>query len=230
MGFGIKTRLLRPFQPIYPYRLASLRRKWFEDTSQHGESLLLQGMVKEPFPHTIVDVGANDGELHSNSFYFIRRGWRGLLIEPNPEVFEKLQARYRDVANVECVNAACSREAGTLSLFLGADEAAEFSTLNTERNKHFQRTLSGRSVSVSVVTLTELLASRDWPADFGILSIDTESFDYEVLQGLDFSRFRPRIIITENFAAKDAAKARLLRSNDYKIRARRQVNTVWCSK
>ena len=41
--------------------------------------------------HTVVEMGANDGLHMSNSFFFSKTlGWRALLIEGNPEVYERI--------------------------------------------------------------------------------------------------------------------------------------------
>ena len=34
----------------------------------------------------VVDVGANDGFLSSNSYNLVRWGWSAVLVEPNPEM------------------------------------------------------------------------------------------------------------------------------------------------
>ena len=58
---------------------------WFKDTTFHGEFRLLERTAGANAPRIIVDVGANDGFYGSNSFPFVARGWRSLLIEPNPD-------------------------------------------------------------------------------------------------------------------------------------------------
>ena len=38
-----------------------------------------------------VELGANDGALASNSYYFeLKKGWTGVLIEPSPNLYLKL--------------------------------------------------------------------------------------------------------------------------------------------
>ncbi|MGL4649339.1 MAG: FkbM family methyltransferase, partial [Caldilineaceae bacterium] len=54
---------------------------------------------------TFVELGANDGFSQSNTYYLERfRGWRGVLIEPIPELYAQA-ARRRPKAKV--FNAAC---------------------------------------------------------------------------------------------------------------------------
>lgn len=228
MGLGIKTALLRPFEPLWRYRLPQYRAHRHGDLSQHGESLLIWPHVSKAFPRFIVDVGANDGRRNSNSYFFLQRGWSGILIEPNPVVFQKLAMYYQNQPTVRCVNVGCSDKAGVLPLFLGADgEAAEFSTLSRDDNDYFRRTRTEEAVEVQVKKLTDVLTENDSPPEIGILSVDVETFDLEVLKGLDFSKFRPRIIITESYASKDPEKFKLLEQNGYTFWKRRGVNTIW---
>jgi hypothetical protein len=60
--------------------------------------------------------------------------------------------------------------------------------------------------------------------------VDTEGFDFEVLDGLDFSQFRPRIIVTEEYELnidKHAAKYSILIKNRYSLVQKIGFNTIW---
>jgi len=59
------------------------------------------------------------------------------------------------------------------------------------------------------------------------VTASTEGMDYEVLTGLDCSIWRPRVIITEDYAPKEAAKAQYLNQNGYRLRMNIAGNTVW---
>lgn len=56
------------------------------DVSDKGESLYIYRKImrkrKFPYKTLIVDIGANDGLLASNSRLFIRCGWDAILVEP----------------------------------------------------------------------------------------------------------------------------------------------------
>ena len=67
----------------------------WRDTTHHGEFAALRRLMTPDFPRIVVDVGANDGFYGSNSFPFVARGWRSILVEPHPKVFAKLQKLHR---------------------------------------------------------------------------------------------------------------------------------------
>ena len=56
------------------------------DVSDSGEALYIYRhlLQKKSFPYTklVVDIGANDGLMSSNSFNFIQWGWDAILVEP----------------------------------------------------------------------------------------------------------------------------------------------------
>ena len=51
---------------------------------------------KENEKHVFLEAGAFDGELLSNSLLFeMKKGWTGVLIEPNPVAFDMLLTKNR---------------------------------------------------------------------------------------------------------------------------------------
>jgi FkbM family methyltransferase len=163
----------------------------FVDVSQHGEAGILAGLVGEDWPRFLVDVGAHDGRSLSNSFPFLQLGWSGVVVEPLPAAFERLLSLYGGRSGVRCVHAACAAEDGEMALVVGDDAPlAMTSSLRAAPGR--------RSVDVRVRTLTSLLSECAAPADFSLLLVDAEGIDREVLSGLDFERWRPRVVVTED--------------------------------
>jgi FkbM family methyltransferase len=201
------------------------------DTSQRGEVDLLRQIVDPSFPGFIVDVGAHDGRTLSNSFPFISEGWKGVLVEPLPDVFDLLQRRYRDRDDVHCFQCACSDTAGSQPLFIGKDgRGGMLSSLRDDDDHYWRRIRGEERIEVKVTTLSTLLEEAGAPSDFSILAVDTEGNDYEVLRGLDFDRFRPRIVLTEEWVwqpRKHWAKYRLLRDRGYFLWVQPGANSIW---
>jgi len=198
------------------------------DTTHNGEFSAIQGLMPSGAPKMVIDVGANDGFYGSNSFPFVARGWRAILIEPHPAVFSQLQKRFARDPHVTCLNLACAECSGKRPLFLGVDgETPSLSTLSNDPEMLSQPGRTKESVLVPVETLADILSTRQIPRDFGLLTIDTEGMDYEVLLGLDCSVWRPRVIITEDYASKDAAKTAYLESHHYRLRTQIKGNTIW---
>jgi len=80
---------------------------------------------------------------------------------------------------------------------------------------------------VRVERLDAVLAAQAVPREFGILSIDTEGMDCEVLLGLDLEQWHPRVIVTEDYEPKNERKAEYLRSHGYRHAGQCVENALW---
>jgi FkbM family methyltransferase len=201
------------------------------DASQAGETTALLRLLRPDFPRFLVDVGAHDGISISNSRTFVVDGWDAILIEPHPELFAKLQAASADLPGVHCLNIACSDTAGEFPLYLGTnDPDTTLSTLCTDDNPFYDIMRSNDSVLVQVKTLNDVLGDFESLGEISVLMVDAEGMDYEVLLGLDFERYRPRIIVTEEYIInpqKHRNKYRLLLDKDYTFHSMVGSNTIW---
>jgi FkbM family methyltransferase len=167
--------------------------------SQNGEDFLLWTFFQSKQAGFYVDVGAFDGIHLSNTLLFEQQGWEGICIEPHPQYFDLCR---RSRPHATCLNLACvsddsqavvefyTEDLGLLSgILAGRDEDV--------RRRYTRRGLEFKGFSKTLVpasTLNNVLstyASDRLKIDF--ISIDVEGTELEVLQGLDLSRFRPRI-------------------------------------
>jgi FkbM family methyltransferase len=170
-----------------------------------------------------VEVGAFDGINQSNTLYFERKGWRGLLIEPVPDTFEKCK-KNRPLAKV--VNAACVGfdypgdeisliDVGLMSLIEGARSTKEEQDEWIRRGEELQN-LTSKKCQSPAKTLTSILDEQG-RHHIDLLSLDVEGYELHVLKGLDFSRHRPKYIVAEDSAVSDIVG--FLQSQGYKILA-----------
>ena len=201
------------------------------DHSQAGEVSALRGLVTPDFPRLVVDVGAHDGWLLSNSYPFIASGWDGVLIEPLPVAFDRLVANHRRHPQATCLNVACSEADGVEPFFIGRDgDAGQNSTLSRDDNEWMRAVRSEQSIQVQVRRLTPLLCERGIAGDIGLLLIDCEGMDLEALSGLDPLVHRPWIVVTEMYASnprKEDDKHALLRSWGLVHHCNVGPNEVW---
>ena len=73
-----------------------------------------------------VEIGSNDGHQHDHLRPFIlSRGWRGVMVEPLPYVFERLVRNYEGVAGVALENAAISDRDGTVPFYYPVPPASD---------------------------------------------------------------------------------------------------------
>ncbi len=166
------------------------------DHSQNGEfRILLKGLVREASSHAIVvDVGAN-GREGSNAFDLLKDfGWKGLLIEANPDLAPRIRREFGPV-DYELVTCAIGITPGAAHLHLGVND--QISSLFRDKTAWWGEV--GGAVEVEVRRLSDVLIEKSIPLDFDLLSLDIEGIDAPVLNDLiSTSQFRPRWIIIED--------------------------------
>lgn len=142
-----------------------------------------------------IDVGANDPVGFSITKHFYESGWSGINVEPLPTKFALLEAdRPRDLN----LNVACSRQPGVLKLYAGRGGSSGMSTLTAEEMEEGRRLgFEFDELSCQVVTLSSICETHAAGRVIDFLSVDVEGHERAVLEGADFSRFRPRVVVVE---------------------------------
>jgi len=154
--------------------------------AQHGEDRWMNehwGELGLPDKGTFVEVGAADGIRLSNTYWLAKaRGWKGLLIEPDPR-----SARYLAANRPESLMEAVAVGQANAEVYFGLMNEP---TLSGIRRQNCQQ------AKVPLFTLTRLL-EENHIGQVDVLSIDTEGTELEVWDSLDLSRWRPRLVIIE---------------------------------
>jgi FkbM family methyltransferase len=152
-----------------------------------------------------VEVGANDGIAQSNTYYFERvRGWKGILIEGIPELYEKCRTlRNRSIVfNCALVSnsfpQSCIRMwyADLMSIVEGARGNNKDGLEYIREGLEIQKIDKTYSVEVPARTLTSIL-DQCRAQKIDLFSLDVEGYELEVLKGLDFQRYRPKYMCIE---------------------------------
>jgi FkbM family methyltransferase len=152
-----------------------------------------------------LQIGAHDGVSYDPIHSYVRRfHWKGLLVEPQPAVFQKLKENYRDEKQLLFENSAIAQRDGTLELHCFENANAEdHASMLTSTRKHYLL-LNGdshrgalKTITVPALSLESLLAKHQVKR-VNLLQIDTEGFDFEIIKMIDFKRIKPEIIHYEN--------------------------------
>lgn len=185
----------------------------------------LRSRQPDPF---FVQIGAHDGVSFDPIRPFVEKfRWRGLLVEPQPKVFQKLVENYRSHPQLILENAAVAEQDGSAVLYMFAETPgipehasmlASFRRGALEANGHGY---SGpiKSLSVPAARLSTLLRKHRIDR-VDILQIDTEGFDFQILKMIDFNLIKPELIHFENnflTAAETADCNRMLARAGYRL-------------
>jgi len=157
-----------------------------------------------------VELGANNGFSQSNTLFFeIKRGWKGVLIEPSPNLY--LQCCYfRDqtINSIFC-NACVGFDypqkyvdmtygnlmttSDSLPLDLPADKS-----FFEKRHMHISSFEEKLQFGAVACTLDSILHKSNAPQTIDLLSLDVEGAEIAVLSGINFEEYKFRYILVES--------------------------------
>ncbi|HUQ63916.1 MAG TPA: FkbM family methyltransferase [Acidimicrobiales bacterium] len=161
--------------------------------AQNREDVVLDRLFPRGVPGFYIDAGAYDPTYNSVTRHFYDLGWRGINVEPAKAPFERLAAmRERDVN----LNSGLSDEEGSLTFFECPPESG-WSTFDAEQAKsHTEAGIAFVERTVPVTTLARICEDHvEGTIDF--LTVDVEGHEAKVLQGADWKRWRPRVVLVE---------------------------------
>ncbi len=188
--------------------------------SKSGDDIQLRKLIKATSPGVYVDIGCWHPTNASNTYYFYVRGWKGLCIDPNPELKELYKKiRPRDYF----LNYGVGEDSKHLNYYMLDDEHSSMNTLNLDYIKKHQLTDRIKQTiqipTYSLKTILDTYLGAEERLDF--FDVDVEGFDLEVLKTNDWDLYRPKIIVVESDLElnKDLQSAIVsyLESNDYKL-------------
>lgn len=201
------------------------------DTSQSREFSRIWPILCEYPVQYVVEVGANDGFTLSNSYPLIIRGWAAVLFEPSPTPLARLRERWKGEPDVSVIGKAVSNVSGQATLRIdiqGIEGQSLFSTIETEDSWFTERFIGDQTVDVQTTELSIELTRLNVPKDFGLLSVDAEGHDLQVLQSL--GDYRPAFIICERNIVDRATsfkKQRHLTEMEYLMVGRIGCNEIY---
>jgi FkbM family methyltransferase len=159
------------------------------DGARLDEAALLLGLARfhTTAPGRLVDVGAHRGGFLAP---FAAAGWSVLAIEPEPDNRAALLSRVKDDPAVTVEAVAVSDAAADAAPLYTAPESTGVATLSPFLDSHAE------TARVPVDTLTAVL-DRYGMDRVDVLKVDAEGWDLRVLLGLDWERWRPRLVMVE---------------------------------
>lgn len=213
--------------------------------AQFGEDLIMHHLfyqldIRHP---SYLDIGANEPKAISNTYLFYERGSRGVLVEPNPVLYKKLkQQRPLDT----CLNIGIGLKVeGEADFYVFPKNANGLSTFSESDAKYWGETgMKGRGkipyekvIKMPLVPVNTILEKYFAGKAPDFISLDVEGLDLEILQSMDFEKYRPILFCIETLmydenqrTFKNEALINFMLSKDYFVYADTRVNTIFCRK
>jgi len=212
------------YEPLISFYNRYIGEHYQKSYAQQGEDIVLQRILSGIKKGFYVDIGAHHPKRFSNTYFYYRKGWSGINVEPNPKtkkLFDKL--RPRDI-NLEIP---ISDKEEELTYYMFNDPALNgFSKeisdeVNALSDYRIISTVKMKTRTLSIV-LDEYLP-KGKKIDF--LSVDVEGFDLKVLNSNNWEKYKPKVILAEEKEFEinhpfDSQIYTLLSSKNYKLVAK----------
>jgi len=169
-----------------------------------------------------VDVGASDGVYGSNTFSLEKRGWTGLCIEGHPDLINDLRENRSCLISGDLVGDkkqnvefCAQKNESHIKGYFGENRHGGFSHAwrggsgilgNWSEEKKIESKKNSEIIQMQTTTLTEILDRHSCPKYMELLDIDTEGNDHNVLEGLDWDKYRFASILIEGNEKKTKEK------------------------
>ncbi|HCQ11992.1 FkbM family methyltransferase [Flavobacterium sp.] len=188
-----------------------------------GDDIQLYKLLKATNPGVYVDIGCWHPVKASNTYYFNLRGWKGICIDPNPELKKMFDFfRPQDIF----VNCGVGLNEGKLSYYQMNDTYSAMNTLNHAfLEKHNLESHVKKVTDIPIYNLKTILDNNIKNGDrLDFFDIDVEGLDLEVLKSNDWIKYRPKVILVESSVSIQhdiiSEIVNYLQSEDYRLVAK----------
>jgi FkbM family methyltransferase len=189
--------------------------------SQFGEDVVLRVLVGDKIKNGFyVDIGAYHPRHLSNTYYFYKKGWKGINIDANQNSIRAFKMlRPRDIN----VNAAISDKDSDGVTFYSWNSV--YDTISLDEAEIIRKKIGPEKAQYKIPSLRlESVLDKYFPAgqSLDILNVDAEGCDLEVLKSNNWDKYKPKFIIVEDHRSDireimNSEKVRFLESHGYKL-------------
>jgi len=210
--------------------------------SSDGEDVIIFKYLCKINKGIYIDVGSNLPVKHSNTFLLYLTGWRGVCIDPLPNLRKKYCViRSRD----KFINAGVLRSKSELvktQTFFYYKKNKDNSTFDTERVKELSEKFSREPSSIiemPIVSVSNILSAvEDFfidSKDIGLLNLDIEGFELDILQDFFSCDVYPWVVCVEELGKtadtlKDGEIYKLMIKRGYILGSRTFLSSIYILK
>jgi len=202
-----------------------------------GEPATFAGIISSFSRRTqnffFIQIGAYDGRKGDPIYEMVRQNrWSGILVEPQPDIFERLKQNYAGFSGLAFEQAAIIEDGTSLPLYKLKDQYAHLFHADHRVLSSFRPELIIRHLSQPVdvelalqkVDVPRLsfsgLVKKHGVTRIDLLQIDVEGYDFQIIKSIDFEQIAPKVIHFEHSHLRAIEKAECLDfliAKDYKL-------------
>ena len=190
----------------YFYNIYIRNYKFLNNSSQFGEEKFILSFFDKEYQGKFIDIGCFHPTRHNNTYKMYKNGWRGINIDLNPLTIELFNfARKKDIN----INAAISNNEEDKTLYF----VNELNTQNTLEANHLlflknHHNLKEEEITKQIIKtrrLDKILDKYDFN-DIDFMNIDVEGHELNILNSIDFFKYKIKFICIEMIDHNDKAK------------------------
>lgn len=211
-------------------------KEWstFSDIAKGSPEYSSKNLIK--YNGYFVDIGAHDGISFSNSKFFEELGWKGVCVEPNPQIFNELENNRN--SSTQCIMKAISSKKSTENFTSiqhinnKNDQVNMLNGLtdkfNTRAREDINKLKNNSNYKISEIKLeTDLFSNLIPHKEIDYLSIDTEGNELEILKTINFDEYNIKTITVENNVYNSNLISDYLTSKNYTYVVRLRCDEVY---
>ena len=207
--------------------------------SSDGEDYILTKILNGINSGNYIDIGANHPVLHSNTFVFYLSGWKGICVDPIPDLVNKYKF-YRPNDIFISAGLSSGTENKSLPFYYYANHP-DNSTFDIERVKVLESVHNRKPTKIldlPLIGVDEIFSKFKQSCnseEVHLLSIDVEGFEKMILDSFFLKKIFPWVVCVEElgYVAEDIHGTKineLMKRNGYKLGMRTFLSSIYIRK
>jgi hypothetical protein len=226
-----KNKFLRKI--YFFYNIYIRNKKFLKNSSQFGEDKFILDLFDKDYRGKYLDLGCYHPTRHSNTHILYQSGWTGINIDLNPLTIELFNfMRPKDINyNIGISNSEEEKELYFINEF-NTQNTLDKNQLNFLKNHHNVKDREILKTKLKTKKLeTILLDNNFYNIDF--FNIDIEGHELEVIESIDFDKFKFKYICIEMIQHNEISVNRskkikdILNNNDFIIVKKFEFNYIY---
>ena len=226
-----KNKFLRKI--YFFYNIYIRNKKFLKNSSQFGEDKFILDLFNKDYRGKYLDLGCYHPTRHSNTHILYQSGWTGINIDLNPLTIELFNfMRPKDFNyNIGISNSEEEKELYFINEF-NTQNTLDKNQLNFLKNHHNIKDREILKTKLNTKKLETILLDNNFH-NIDFFNIDIEGHELEVIESIDFDKFKFKYICIEMIQHNEISVNRskkindILNNNDFIIVKKFEFNYIY---